>query len=401
MTLWILSELYYPEDTSTGYFVTHIAENLAKDFDVRVVCSQPTYSERHIKAPRQERRNGVRINRVFSTRFNKDSILGRIVNMASFTLSGTIAMLALPSRGDHVLVLTNPPTLPPMMAVISRIKGLQPALLMHDVYPELLEAVGAISSRSILYRIASAAMRATLGQYRSIVVLGRDMAALTEAKLRENSKAVKVIPNWGATDQIFPIDERNNEFSAEHNLHGKTVIQMAGNLGRTHDVEIVLQVARMLSNRDDIIFQFIGYGGKASKIREELALDVSDNVQFLNRQPRDKLGQVLARANASIIPFVDKMKGISVPSRMYDVMAAGTPIIAVADAESELSMVVAEEECGWCIPAGDAHKLRDIVESIADNPAEAERRGLSGRAAAEKKYNLDAVTRQFRNLFAT
>ncbi len=400
MKLWILSELYYPEDTSTGYFVTHIAESLAKDFDVNVVCSQPTYSERHLKASRHEQREGVRIKRVFSTRFNKDSILGRIVNMATFTVSCALAIFLMPKRGDHVLVLTNPPTLPPIVAIISRIKGLQPSLLMHDVYPELLEAVGAVSSRSLLYRTAFAAMRATLAQYRSIVVLGRDMAVLTKAKLRENSETVKVIPNWGATDRIFPIDEQSNQFAQEHNLAGKTVIQMAGNLGRTHDIELVLQVAETLSSRDDIIFQFIGYGGKASKIKKQLDLDVSDNVRFLDRQPRERLGQVLARADASIIPFVSKMKGISVPSRMYDVMAAGTPIIAVADVGSELSMVVSEENCGWCVPTGDAQRLRDIIENIADDPAEAKKRGLLGRSAAEKKYNIDAVTKQFKQVFA-
>jgi len=79
--LWVVSELYYPEQTSTGYFLTCIAEGLAPDFDVRVICGQPTYSERGHNAPRREIRNGTIIHRMRATHFDKDRLFLRFINL--------------------------------------------------------------------------------------------------------------------------------------------------------------------------------------------------------------------------------------------------------------------------------------------------------------------------------
>src|SRR6478735_914631 len=118
--IWIVSELYYPEQTSSGYFLTHIAEGLAADYDVCVVCSQPSYSERGIRAPRYEERNGAQINRVRSFHFDKDRLALRALNLVSFTLSVFWFALRRFGEGDKLLVLTNPPTLAILLGVVAR-----------------------------------------------------------------------------------------------------------------------------------------------------------------------------------------------------------------------------------------------------------------------------------------
>lgn len=393
--LWVVSELYFPEDTSTGYFVTHIAEGLAHRFDVHAVCAHPTYSERHLETAGFERCNGVDIHRLPATRFDKDSMPGRIVNLLTFTFSCLFFLAVSVKRGDRLLVLTNPPSIPLFAGLIAKMKGAEPHLLVHDVYPELLSAAAGMSERSMIYRTLMSVMRFTLAKYEKIAVLGRDMAEITMAKLSKNKDRVTVIPNWGDTDGIYPQDRLANPFGRERGLGERTLIQMSGNLGKTHDVELVLAAARELRERKDIVFQFIGYGGKASVIRESLQAGDLDNVMFLPRQPRERLGEVLSRSDASVIPFVPKMHGISVPSRMYDVMAAGTPIIAVAGESSELAMVVTEEECGWVVPPGALDDLVRIVETVAAQPEEAVRRGLAGREAALRRYTRDKVVEQF------
>ena len=86
-TLFVVSELFYPEDTSTGYFVTKIAEGLAEQNSVKAICSKPTYSERHLEVPSREVHNGVDIHRVLSTRMNKDKLIGRFLNLLTFSLA--------------------------------------------------------------------------------------------------------------------------------------------------------------------------------------------------------------------------------------------------------------------------------------------------------------------------
>src|SRR5690606_13531445 len=107
-TLWVVSELYYPEETSTGYYMTKIAEGLAEERSVKAICSQPTYSKRGSKAPRQEMHNGVEIFRVWSTTFDKNVIPLRVVNMLTFGLSVLFTSLRRFRAGDRVLVVTTP-----------------------------------------------------------------------------------------------------------------------------------------------------------------------------------------------------------------------------------------------------------------------------------------------------
>src|ERR1035437_6018278 len=111
-TVWVVSELYYPEETSTGHFMTHIAEALAQRGDVGVICSQPTYSKRGVLAAKREVRRGVRILRCSSARLDKNRWILKVLNMitASATLFGTV--LKNIRTGDHVIAVSNPPPLP-------------------------------------------------------------------------------------------------------------------------------------------------------------------------------------------------------------------------------------------------------------------------------------------------
>lgn len=403
--LWIVSELYYPEQTSTGYFLTAIAEGLATTMSVNVVTGQPTYSEHGIRAPAYEDRNGVRINRVLATHFNKDRLLLRAVNTLTLTLSISWFALVRFRRADQLLIVTNPPTLPPLLGMIARFKQMNAHLLVHDVYPEVLAATGILRPHSIAYRFLSRVFSATFRAYNSIIVLGRDMADLVQKKIGPQdisgvNRPITVIPNWGDADEITPIPRDANPFLLVNNIQARCIIQFSGNIGRTHDVETILAAAHNLRNRHDIVFLFVGYGGKVRTVSDAIASGELPNVRFLPRQPRDMLGPMLASATATIISFVDEMKGISVPSRMYNVMAAGTPIIAIADPDSELSLTVSEEQSGWVLAPGDVNALTALVATLADAQGEddAVNRGANGRNAVLAHYTFESVLTRFRSL---
>jgi hypothetical protein len=135
-TLWVVSELYYPEETSTGYYMTRIAEGLAGGANVKALCSQPTYSKRGTKAPRREIHNGVEIFRVSSTTLDKNVIPFRLINMLTLGLGTLFKALFNFKKGDRVLVVTTPPSTPFVIALASLFKGSAYTLLIHDTYPD-------------------------------------------------------------------------------------------------------------------------------------------------------------------------------------------------------------------------------------------------------------------------
>lgn len=396
--LWVVSELYYPEQTSTGYFLTAIAEGLANDFDVRVICGKPSYSERGQAVARQENRNRVTIHRMRATHFNKDRLVLRAINSVTLAASATLFAALCFRRGDNMLIVTNPPTLPPFLALIAERKKVKSHLLVHDVYPEVLVATGLMAPRGIIWRVLSNFFGRTLGRFDSIVVLGEDMKALISRKLpeRPDTPPIETITNWGDVDEIRPIKRENNSFAIEHSLVDKVVIQFSGNIGRTHDISLLLEVARRVEDLGNVVFLFVGYGGQAQQVANRSGA----NLRYLPRQPREKLNSMLACSDVTVIAFKDSMNGVSVPSRMYNIMAAGIPIAAVAAPDAELTRTVSENKAGWTFAPGDADGLEGLVRYLAtpEGRVEARRFGQNARQAVIKRYTLRGVLESYRAL---
>lgn len=397
--LWIISELFYPEQTSTGYFLSETARGLANDWDVQVICAQPTYSERGIKAPWREIWDGVCIHRLRGSRFDKDRLILRLLNVVSFTLSCLFFAFRRIRRGDMVLVVTNPPTVFPFIGWLARVRGANSLLLVHDVYPDVLSVTGHLNPESLRYRLIDRVMAAACRQYDRIVVLGRDMHAKLMAKSGLPASRIAIIPNWGDTEAVQPRPRAENAFAARHGMGDAFTVQFSGNIGRTHDIEALLASAQATAQTSDIQYWFIGYGGKGAQLQAS-GTQGRSNVHVLPRQPREVLGEMLASADVIVIAFVPGMTGLSVPSRMYNVMAAGTAIIAMADPDSELALVVEECDCGWVIAPNDDAALTRLILELAtpEGRGEVHEKGVAARRAACERYEIRHVLTAYHEL---
>jgi Glycosyltransferase len=399
--IWIISELYYPEETSTGYFLTRIAEGLAAQFSVGVLCSQPTYSSRGRRALSDETHNGVKIHRCWSTTFNKDVLTLRLVNIATIALSIFLNGLRRFRSGDCVIVVTNPPLLPFAVLLASRLCGSRCCLLIHDVYPEVLVASGIAKQNSLNVRGIGWLTQQLYKRMACIIVLGRDMDRLVRKKLGTVNQRIKIITNWADVDFIRPYDRLDHPLLSELGLSDKFIIQYSGNIGRTHGVEQIAACAEVLENDPSVHFLFIGFGGKKLWLAQRVRKRGLSNMTIMDYRPRTELSISLTACDLSIISFVRGMAGVSVPSRMYNVMAAGKPIIAVADSDSELALVVKEEEIGWVVPPGNVDGLRMAILEAKTNPDLLVQMGQRARRAAETKYSFERVKKAYAEMVAS
>jgi colanic acid biosynthesis glycosyl transferase WcaI len=392
--VFVISELYYPEETSTGYLLTKTAEGLAEHVPVHVICSQPTYSARGTRAPATEVRQGVSIERCGGTTFNKDSLWRRALNAVTITSSLAFRALRRLRSGDIALVVTNPPFLPFAISAACRLRGARCALLIHDVYPEVLIAAGMTRPTSAL---ASVLRRATQRLYTNvdrIIVLGRDMALLARQKLAGNYEKIVLIPNWADDEEITPQPKRDNALLRELNLADRFVIQYAGNMGRTHGLEALFAAATRLAG-SDVHWLFIGSGAKKQWLEESARRAEATNITILGNRTRDDQQNFLNACDVAVISFVSGMAGVSVPSRMYNILAAGKPIIAVADPESELALTVEEEQVGWVVPPGDVEALIAVIERARRDPHLVRAAGERARAVAAGRYARRSSMRKY------
>ena len=396
MRLWVVTELYYPEETSTGYYLTRIAEGLAHDFDVKVLCGQPNYSARGTLAPKREIHRDVEIFRVIGTRLDKNVIAFRLVNM--LTLGASVLWRALRNfkAGDKVLVVTTPPSMPFIVAVAALFKGAAYTLLIHDNYPEILVAAGKARPDSFLTRTLSFFNRWLYKYAAKIIVVGRDMHELLTKKTEGLDIPIVTIPNWAELESVAPAPRSNNELLVELGLTDKFVFLYAGNLGYPNDLESIVESANILRSREDLHFIFLGTGVKR-KWLENRVRDLSlENITILDPRPRSDQTVFLNGCDVALVSLVRNMVGVSMPSRTYNILAVGRPILALTEESSELARVVREDRVGWVVPPGDPALLAETILGILDERTHLTAMADSARSSALDKYSLQAALEKYR-----
>ena len=396
--IWIASELYYPELTSTGYFLTGIAEGLAEYYDVFVLCGQPSYWARGIRAPAREMHNRVDVQRCWATTLDKNKLTCKIVNLITVSISIFVAALFRFSRGDVVIVVTNPPTLPYLIALASKLRGARFILRVEDVYPEVFTRLGILSPQSMPARLLGHASRRLYNSSVRIIVLGRDMRDLVSDKLNSRKDRVVIATNWGDTEAIVPQPLSDNMLLAKLNLRERFVAQYCGNIGRTHGIKDIVDAAELLSAEPEFHFLLIGWGAKKQWAIQQKQARKLENLTILDPLPSVEFCDGLNACSVAIISFSSGMAGISVPSRMYNVMAAGKPLLAVCDDDSELAAVVREEDIGWVIPPGRPDLIVSVLREAKASPDRLRSMGQRARNVAEMKYTAGHVLHAYQDL---
>lgn len=394
--LWVVSELYYPEETSTGYYMTRIAEGLTDKFDVKAISGQPNYSARGMKAPRRETRNDVEIFRVAGTTFDKNVISFRVINMITLGISVAFAAVRRFKPGDRVLVVTNPPTTPFIVAFASLMRGAAYSLLIHDNYPDMLIATGKAKEGSRFVRTMGFFNRWLYKHAAGIIVVGRDMLELLRRKTEGLDVPITVIPNWAELETVSPAPRNDNSLLRELGIEDKFAILYAGNMGRPNDLESIVEAAEMLLPEKDFHFLFLGDGAKKAWLVKQVRDRSLTNVSVLDPKPRSEQAIFLNACDVSLVSLVNKMRGVSMPSRTYNILAAGKPIIGLTESGSELERIVEEENVGWNVPPHNPEQLVSAIREAHARRAELPAMGERARAAAETKYSLKTAIAKYR-----
>jgi glycosyltransferase involved in cell wall biosynthesis len=162
------------------------------------------------------------------------------------------------------------------------------------------------------------------------------------------SEGIEVIPLWSDCDEIRPTPREENRLLQELGLAGKMVVLYAGNMGRPHGIEALAEAVKILEQDQDIHFVFMGSGSKKSLL-DELVTGGARNITLLAPRPRSAQIDFLNACDIAVLSLVEGMKGLAVPSRSYNLMAAGKPMIALVDNSSEIAHLIREEQIGWVV----------------------------------------------------
>lgn len=399
--IWVVSEIYYPVTTSTGYYVTEIAEYLAKrGLNVHVICTNALYNQGGVKSSQKEElHNGVAIHRILVPAIDKNSLIKRIVRLliSSYRMCRKIRHSV--GEGDKLLVVTNPAFLILLIPHIARKRSVNYTILVHDIFPENLVAIkNIISSSSIFYRTIKQLFDRAYSKADKCISIGRDMSEVLKKK-KVQASHITLITNWAETQNIYPKDKRDTSLYKQLKLGDKFVFQFAGNLGRTQGITNLLK-ALSLIDLPMIHFLFIGDGVKYLEIKKYIHESHLKNVSLLGFQDRSLQNDFLNACDVGIVTLSDGMYGLGVPSKAYNIMAAGKPILYVGEKNSEIALCVEEYKIGWVVEAGNPEALADTILGIVADMDKYLFMKANARKVAENFFAKDIILEKYYSLLS-
>jgi glycosyltransferase involved in cell wall biosynthesis len=228
-----------------------------------------------------------------------------------------------------------------------------------------------------------------------IIVMGRDMNELFQRKTIGLDIPIVTIPNWADLESVEPTPRSNNELLNKLGLLDKFVLLYAGNIGHPTDVETIIDAAEKLLDRQEIHFLFIGAGAKKRFVEQQVEERGLANVTVLDFMPRTEQIVFLNACDIGLIALIKGMKGTAMPSRTYNIMAAGKPVLALAEQGSELAHVIDEERIGWYVPPHEPENLAEVIVQIYENRSDLPAMSDRARAAALRKYSLQQAVEDY------
>ncbi len=392
----IASELYHPDLTSTGYYVTALAEALATEGSVAVITGQPSYSARTDRVPRREIHRDVSIHRIRSLRLDRHHLVKRALNVGTFVASAGWALATTLGPSDVVVTVTNPPFLPFVALVAGRARSATTVLVVHDLYPEEAVAAGFLRPGSALHRSWARAARWMIRRFDQVVTVGRDQRDRI-VEIRGTERGVAMIPNWAEIDEVFPDPGARTDFRRCHGIGDEEFVAMfAGNHGHLQDLDTLLDAAELLRD-EPITFVFLGNGARRPWLEREVVERGLGKVLLLPAEPRSHQRRFLCGADATLVSLVPGVLGAAVPSRLYNSLAAGVPLVAVVQPGSEVARVIGEHDLGWVSISGDGRALAESLRAARRMDVRS-RENLSRRcrAVAVSEYSLEGAAAAYR-----
>ncbi len=338
----------------------------------------------------EEDDQGVRVRRCFIYPAPNRGVWLRSACYASFAVSSVLEGYLAPERPDVVLA-TSPQLLVALSGwTVSRLKGVPLVVEIRDLWPDSIAAVGALEADSLAMSALRLAERFV---YRQADLIVSVTESFVEHLRRNGARRVVVIMN-GADPGLFRPLEDTAAVRKRFALGDRFVACFAGTLGMAHGLETVLDAAEVLRDDPRFLFWLVGDGARRAELEREAKRRALENVRFEGQVPREEVPKILATVDAALVLLKpDPLFESVLPSKMFEAMAAGRPVVLGVPGEAK--RLLDESGGGIAIPPGDASALAAAVRRLASHPEEASTMGARGRRFVLARHSHDALARRY------
>jgi len=393
MTLKILFHTqYYPPEIGAPQTRLHeLAVRLVRyGFDVTVLTAMPNYPLGKIYAGyggffREEVIDGVRVLRAGIYPSQSASFLPRLLSYFSFVFSSLfVGLLKVPST-DIVITESPPLFLGISGYLLSRFKRGLWVFNLSDLWPQSAQELGIISANGWGYRL-SLFLEAFLYK-KAWLVSAQSRESVQDVQSRFPTVQTYHLPNGVDTNFFQPGNvPENNAFRVVY----------AGLHGLAQGLEQIVHSAQILRG-ENIEFVLVGDGPEKQGLINMARDRGLSNVHFLSPVSKNQVPEILRTADALLVPLKVHLTG-AVPSKLYESMAMGKPVLLVAQGES--ASIVHKSGCGMVVTPGDVDALAQAILFMKANPGKSAQMGQNGRQAAVQNHDRDAIAKHFAEFLA-
>jgi colanic acid biosynthesis glycosyl transferase WcaI len=376
MHILLLNEYYPPDTSATAKMAVQVAETLAKQHRVTVVAGRPSYDPDEyypFSFLRSDVRNNVTVERVGSTIYSRHQMRGRVSNYLSYLALAIPRALAI--NADVVLAMTDPPIAGIAGSYVAGLTGRPFVYNIRDMYPDMAVGGDIVRPSRWVERWEKMHRRALRSAAR-VIVLGNDMR---ERILSKGVDRERVVIVRDGTSSPTSTAELNDPIVQEIRCGFPFVVLHAGNLGFYGAWRTLLKAAAILRN-ENVGFVFVGDGANKAALEVEAAN--LPNVRFLPFRPVEQIPHVMRAGDLHVITVRRGLEGVVVPSKLYSILAAGRPVLAVAPEETDAACISRESGCGVAADPDDPEAVAAAIRELRNDPTRLSTMSLRAQEAA-------------------
>ena len=395
MKLAIFPMFYPPTHGSGPILMEELSKYLVRcGHDVTVITTQPGKGKFRRRYFNTRKDNNLKIIRTLT--YLTENRPKRLISWMQYSTNALIASL-MERKYDIAFLRSPPPSLAITGYILKKLKGTPVIFNVQDIHPDLAINSG-ILKNPLAIRVAKKFEKWAYDKSDAIAVISQGFKDNLIAK-GVPEKKIKIIPNWVDTDFISPLS-KNNPLSQQLRLNKSFVIMHAGTLTITNYTSLVgLLEAVSGLRKNDVIIAFVGDGLCKGSLKEKTYELKLKNTRFYPFQPQEDLPLLWASADVSVVALDPDKSESSVPSKLYNIMATGRPVLGLMNPASETAAIIKKTNCGVVADPRDRMSVLKAITELKENKKLREKLGANGRKEALEKYSKDVVLREYESLF--
>lgn len=398
MRILFLSQYYPPETGAPQNRLSGLARELSvQGHQVEVLTAMPNYPAMEVHSSYKkrwfvrEKLEGISVNRSWIYVSKNRSVFSRLLNYFSFTISALLVSSRLPKRFDVVLCESPPLFLGISGWWIARRKRALFVFNVSDLWPESAEKLGVIRNRFFL----QAATKLEEWLYRkSSFITGQTQGICTDIRRRNPDKTVHWLPN-GVDRALLNAPVGSDWRKRTGYSDTDFLILYAGIIGIAQGLDTVLDAAKRLPAESHVRFLLLGEGPEKVRLMNRKQKEEINHVEFPESVMREGMPDVIHSVDAAVIPLkkMDLFLG-AIPSKIFENLALGKPIILGVDGEAR-NLFIHQKPCGIYVEPENPEQLVLAAEELANNPKRCIELGKNGKALVEEKFLRSSIATDF------